>query len=65
MGKPVLCNGVNTKLNKETKIGKEKELVDKLNSVGLQRGGGWVEVEEDIGGIKGNGKNTMKNKLFF
>ena len=39
---------------------KEKELQDMDNSVVISGWWGWVEVEEGIGRINGNGKNTIK-----
>ena len=42
---------------------KKKELTD--NSVIIVRVRRWVEMEESIGGISGNEKNTIKNKQIF
>ena len=42
---------------------KQKELVDMDNDVLTAVGEGWwVEVEEGIRGINGNGKNTIKKQ---
>ena len=38
---------------------KEKGLMDMNNSVVIEGGRGWVELEEDIRGIHGNGKNSI------
>lgn len=47
-------------LSKNGRKKKEKELVDMDNSVVISKGGGWVEVEEDIRGI-----NNEKNKISY
>ena len=41
---------------------KAKGLMDTDNRVVIVEGWGWVEVEEGIRGINGNGKNTKKKK---
>ena len=40
----------------------EKELIDTDGSVVIAGGGVWAEVEEDMEGINGNGKNKRKIK---
>ena len=40
---------------------KEKGLMNMDNSVAIA--GGWVEVEEGIMGINGNGENTIRNGI--
>ena len=42
---------------------KAKGLMDTDNRVVIVEGWGWVEVEEGIRGINGNGKNTKKKKV--
>ena len=42
---------------------KEKELMDMDSGAVIAGGREWVEEEEDIVGINGNGKNTIKNEL--
>ena len=41
---------------------KRKKLMDMDNSVVIVGGGGWVEVEEGMGGINGDGKNKREIK---